>query len=49
MQVMIESDLGTELWVHEDRIDSTILPPRLTNRNGLHSVNVILIIHYVVY
>ena len=38
MQVMIESDLGTELWTHQDRIDSQVLSPRLPNIYGLEIV-----------
>jgi len=42
MQVMIESDLGTEPWSHQDRIDGRVLSPLLPNIIRLDIVNVIL-------
>jgi hypothetical protein len=41
MQVMIENDLNTELWPHQDRTVDGVLSPRLTNTNGLDIMNVI--------
>jgi hypothetical protein len=38
---MIENDLGTELWTHQDKIDSRVLSPRLPNLYGLYVGNVI--------
>ena len=37
---MIENDLGTELWTHQDRINSRVLYPKLPNSDGLDIVKV---------
>lgn len=42
MQVMIERNLGTELWTQQDRLDSQVLSPWLPNTNGLNIVNEVL-------
>ena len=39
---MIDSDLGTEFWTYQDRIDSEVHSPRLPNTTGLNIVNVVL-------
>ena len=46
MQVMIESELGTELWTHHNRIYSRVFSPSLPNMNGLDIVNVILTCYF---
>lgn len=42
MQVMIESELGTELWTHHNRIYSRVFSPSLPNTYGLDNVGVTL-------
>ena len=39
---MIESGLGTELWMHQDRIDSGVFSPMLLGVFGLNIMNAIL-------
>jgi hypothetical protein len=43
MQVMIEIDLGTDLWTHQDKIGSKVLYPSLSNTKGPDIMNVNLI------
>ena len=40
--VAIQSDLGTELWTHQDRVENGARSPRLPSTSGLDTVNVIL-------
>jgi hypothetical protein len=49
MQVSIESDLGTEIWTRQDRIDSSVLSGRLPNTKELDIVNVIFTREYIIY
>ena len=39
---MIKDKLGTELWIHEEKINNGIFSPNMQNTNGLDIVNVIL-------
>ena len=41
-QVMIESELGTKLWTHQDRIDNRVFSPIVPNTNELNIVSIIL-------
>ena len=34
---MIENDLGTELWTHQDRLDNKVLYPTLPNVYSFHN------------
>lgn len=42
MQVMIETDLDTELETHQDKIDNGIFSPRLPNTYELDIVHILL-------
>ena len=39
---MIEDKLGTELCIHQDRINNSVFSPNMPNTNELDIVNVIL-------
>lgn len=54
MQVLIESEIGSELWTHQNRIGSKALSPSLPNIHKLDIMNVnsyliVFIIVLIVY
>ena len=48
MQVMVESKLGTRLWIHQGRLDNEVFSLYFSNANGLDIVNILITSMYYI-